>query len=111
MIRSNQLQLPGPAELWEAAALMLPETQAAVAALQSQLEALAADPERLLAMQQAGQKLWHRSGTAMACLALWATWWICCGIPWLWRFTPPVLRNFPCTCGAVFAISHSSVWC
>ena len=62
MIRSNQLQLPGPAELWEAAALMAPETQAAVAALPSQLEALAADPERLLAMQQAGQKLWHRYG-------------------------------------------------
>ena len=62
MILSNQLQLPGPAELWEPAALMVPETQAAVAVLPSQLEALAADPERLLAMQQAGQKLWHRYG-------------------------------------------------
>lgn len=62
VILSDQLQLPGPAELWEAAALMVPETQAAVAALPSQLEALAADPERLLAMQQAGQELWHRYG-------------------------------------------------
>lgn len=62
MILSEQFQLPGPAELWHAAALMVPETQAAVAALPSQLEALAADPERLLAMQQAGQKLWRRYG-------------------------------------------------
>jgi hypothetical protein len=54
VILSDQLQLPGPVELWQAAALMVPETKAAVAALPSQLESLASDPQRLLAMQQAG---------------------------------------------------------
>jgi hypothetical protein len=62
VILSDQLQLPGPVELWQAAALMVPETQAAVAALPSQLESLASDPQRLLAMQQAGQQLWRRYG-------------------------------------------------
>lgn len=46
VILSDPFQLPGPAEHWEAAALMVPETQAAMAALPGQLEALAADPER-----------------------------------------------------------------
>ena len=62
VILSDQLQLPGPAGLWESAAIFVPETQAAVAALPSQLEALAADHQRLLAMQQAGQLLWRRYG-------------------------------------------------
>lgn len=62
VILSDALPPPGPAELWQAAALMVPETQAAVAALPSQLEALATDPQRLLAMQQAGQQLWRRYG-------------------------------------------------
>jgi hypothetical protein len=62
VILSDQLQLPGHVELWQAAALMVPETQAAVAALPSQLESLASDPQRLLAMQQAGQQLWRRYG-------------------------------------------------
>lgn len=47
MILPDHLQLPGPAEPWKAAALMVPETQAGVAALPSQLGALVADPERL----------------------------------------------------------------
>ncbi|MCX5969543.1 MAG: exostosin family protein [Cyanobacteria bacterium] len=62
VILSDQLQLPGPAPLWQSAALFVPETQEAVAALPSQLEALATDPQRLEAMQQAGQQLWHRYG-------------------------------------------------
>lgn len=62
VILSDQLQLPGPAELWQSAVLFVPETQAAVAALPSQLEVLASDPQRLLAMQQAGQQLWRRYG-------------------------------------------------
>lgn len=62
VILSDQLQLPGPAQLWQAAALVVPETQAAVAALPSQLEDLASAPQRLLAMQQAGQQLWRRYG-------------------------------------------------
>lgn len=62
VILSDQLQLPGPAQLWQAAALVVPETEAAVAALPGQLEVLASDPQRLLAMQQAGQQLWRRYG-------------------------------------------------
>lgn len=62
VILSDQLQLPGPAQLWQAAALVVPENEAAVAALPSQLEALASDPQRLLAMQRAGQLLWRRYG-------------------------------------------------
>ena len=62
VILSDQLQLPGPAQLWHAAALVVPETRAAVTALPSQLEALASDPQRLLAMQQAGQQLWRSYG-------------------------------------------------
>jgi hypothetical protein len=62
VILSDQLQLPGPTALWQAAALIVPETQVAVAALPSQLEALANDPECLLAMQRAGQELWCRYG-------------------------------------------------
>lgn len=62
VILSDQLQLPGSAALWQAAALVVPETQTAVAALPDQLEALAADPQRLHAMQEAGQVLWRRYG-------------------------------------------------
>lgn len=62
VILSDQLQLPGSASLWQAAALVLPETQSAVAALPKKLESLAADPQRLLAMQVAGQSLWRRYG-------------------------------------------------
>jgi hypothetical protein len=62
VILSDQLQLPGPAQLWQNAALLVPETEAAVAALPGQLKALASDPQRLLAMQQAGQLLWRRYG-------------------------------------------------
>jgi len=62
VILSDQLQLPGPAQLWQAAALVVPETKAAVASLPSQLKALTLDPQRLVAMQQAGQLLWRRYG-------------------------------------------------
>jgi len=62
VILSDQLQLPGPPQLWQAAALFVPEMQAAVAALPGQLEALASDSQRLAAMQQAGQQLWRRYG-------------------------------------------------
>lgn len=62
VILSDQLQLPGPADLWQAAAVVVPETQAAVAALPAQLEALSSDHQRLETMQQAGQQLWRRYG-------------------------------------------------
>jgi hypothetical protein len=62
VILSDQLQLPGPADLWQAAAVVVPENQAAVAALPEQLEALASDHQRLETMQQAGQQLWRRYG-------------------------------------------------
>ena len=62
VILSDQLQLPGPPELWQAAALFVPETQEAVEALPSHLEAIASDSRRLDAMRAAGQQLWHRYG-------------------------------------------------
>jgi hypothetical protein len=62
VILSDQLQLPGSASLWQDATVLVPETQAAVAALPGQLESLAADPQRLQAMQKAGQALWRRYG-------------------------------------------------
>jgi hypothetical protein len=62
VILADHLWLPGDAELWQQAALFVPETQEAVAALPDRLEALAADPSRLQAMQAAGQQLWQRYG-------------------------------------------------
>jgi hypothetical protein len=62
VILSDQLQLPGSSALWKAAAVLVPETQAAVAGLPEQLEALASDHQRLTAMQQVGQLLWRRYG-------------------------------------------------
>ena len=62
VILSDQLQLPGPADLWQTAAVVVPETQAAVAELPEQLEALASDHQRLTTMQEAGQLLWRRYG-------------------------------------------------
>jgi hypothetical protein len=62
VILADHLWLPGDAELWQQAALLVPETQEAVAALPDRLEALAADPSRLQAMQDAGQQLWQRYG-------------------------------------------------
>jgi hypothetical protein len=44
------------------AALFVPETEAAVAALPAELEAIAADEARLQAMQAAGRQLWQRYG-------------------------------------------------
>jgi hypothetical protein len=57
VILSDQLQLPGSSALWKAAAVLVPETQAAVAGLPEQLEALASDHQRLTMMQQSGQQL------------------------------------------------------
>lgn len=62
VILSDQLQLPGPAHLWQDAAVVVPETKAAVEALPEQLEALATDYQRLETMQKAGQQLWRRYG-------------------------------------------------
>lgn len=62
VILSDHLQLPGPTDLWQAAALVVPENQAAVAALPDRLEALVSDHQRLETMQHAGQQLWRRYG-------------------------------------------------
>lgn len=62
VILSDNLELPGPRELWEAAAIFIPETKEAVAALPRQLELLALDHQRLQSMQQATKKLWNRYG-------------------------------------------------
>ncbi len=43
VILADHLWLPGNAELWQQAALFVPETEEAVAALPGRLEALAAD--------------------------------------------------------------------
>ena len=62
VILADTLALPGDANLWRQAALMVPETPEAVSALPARLEALRADPGRLAAMQAAGQQLWQRYG-------------------------------------------------
>jgi hypothetical protein len=62
VILANTLALPGDPALWRQAALRVPETAEAVAALPAQLAALRQQPERLVAMQTAGQQLWQRYG-------------------------------------------------
>lgn len=62
VILADTLALPGDPELWRQAALVVPETPEAVAALPLQLEALRQQPDQLAAMQAAGQQLWHRYG-------------------------------------------------
>lgn len=62
VILADTLALPGDPELWSQAALMVPETPEAVAALPLQLEGLRQQPDQLAAMQQAGQQLWRRYG-------------------------------------------------
>ncbi|MFD2172944.1 exostosin domain-containing protein [Rhodobacter lacus] len=49
---------PGDPALWQAAAVFCEETREAIAALPARLEEIAADPERLRAMQRAGAQLW-----------------------------------------------------
>ena len=62
VILADSLALPGDPALWHQAALVVPETPAAVAGLPAQLESLRADPSRLQAMQAAGRLLWQRYG-------------------------------------------------
>jgi hypothetical protein len=62
VILADTLALPGDPDLWRQAALQVPETPEAVAALPARLEALRANPSRLAAMQAAGQQLWQRYG-------------------------------------------------
>ncbi len=62
VILADHLWPPGDAELWQQAALFVPETEEAVAALPARLEALAADHPRLQAIQAAGQQLWQGYG-------------------------------------------------
>ena len=62
VVLSDRFQPPGPTQLWQAAAIFVPETKEAVHALPRQLELLASDHRRLEAMQQAGQNLWRRYG-------------------------------------------------
>jgi hypothetical protein len=62
VILADTLTLPGDAALWQQAALRVPETPEAVAALPAQLQALRQQPENLAAMQAAGQQLWQRYG-------------------------------------------------
>jgi hypothetical protein len=58
VILADTLRLPGDPALWHQAALRVPETAQAVAALPARLEELRAEPARLATMQAAGQRLW-----------------------------------------------------
>jgi hypothetical protein len=62
VILSERLWLPGSRELWQKAALFVPEQAEAVAALPDQLAWLRQDTPRLAMMQAAGRKLWQRYG-------------------------------------------------
>jgi hypothetical protein len=62
VILADTLALPGDPALWRQAALAVPESAEAVAALPGQLEELGRDSTRLQAMQTAGQQLWQRYG-------------------------------------------------
>jgi len=62
VILADSLALPGDPDLWRQAALVVPETPEAVAALPGELEALRLNSVRLAAMQAAGQLLWQRYG-------------------------------------------------
>lgn len=62
VILADALALPGPAALWQQAALQVPERPEAVATLPERLERLRRDPERLAVMQAAGRSLWERYG-------------------------------------------------
>jgi hypothetical protein len=62
VILADTLALPGDPALWRQAAVVVPETPEAVAALPAQLDALRRDADRLAAMQAAGQRLWQRYG-------------------------------------------------
>ncbi len=62
VILADTLAMPGDPDLWRQAALLVPETPEAVAALPGQLEILGRDGDRLGAMQAAGEQLWQRYG-------------------------------------------------
>ena len=62
VIMADTLALPGDRGLWQQAALLVPETPEAVAALPVRLQKLRSDPAQLAAMQAAGQRLWQRYG-------------------------------------------------
>ena len=62
VIIADTLALPGDANLWQKAALVVPETAEAVAAIPAKLEALRTDLGRLAGMQAAGLQLWRRYG-------------------------------------------------
>ncbi|MGI9213933.1 MAG: exostosin domain-containing protein [Methylococcaceae bacterium] len=62
VLLADTLRLPGPADEWERAIVRLPETPQAVAGLPTVLRDIAANPERLSAMQAAGRVLWKRYG-------------------------------------------------
>jgi len=57
VVLSDTWQPPGPAELWDAAILRIPEERAAVQAIPRITAGIVADPKRLSAMRQAVAKL------------------------------------------------------
>jgi len=62
VILADTLALPGDPVLWSQAVLQVPETPQAVAELPARLAELRLHPDRLAAMQAAGQQLWQCYG-------------------------------------------------
>jgi hypothetical protein len=62
VILSDTLRLPGDQALWEDAAVFVPESAEAIAALPRRLESLARDTARMERMQSAGNELRRRFG-------------------------------------------------
>ena len=63
VVLADGLRLPGPAELWQQAAVFCEETPQAVSELPERLAAIAADAGRVASMRQALRQLWHVYGT------------------------------------------------
>lgn len=62
VLLADALRLPGDPQEWSEAIVRVPETLTAVSALPALLAEIAADPARVLRMQQAGRCLWLRYG-------------------------------------------------
>ena len=62
VLLADTLRLPGEPAEWDEAIVRVSETREAVAGLPALLSRLAADPERLARMRQAGRRLWQRYG-------------------------------------------------
>lgn len=62
VILADTLALPGDPELWRQGAVFCREDRASIRALPERLRQLAASPDTLRRMREAGMRLWHRYG-------------------------------------------------